>query len=69
MTSTITSLGGGNMAVRVLFAGDRLNRTRAGEIYDEHITVPGTDAKVMGPYYIRGEYADKATFEARGLRK
>jgi hypothetical protein len=33
------------------------------------ITVPGTEAEVMGPYYPRGEYMDKATFEAKGLKK
>jgi hypothetical protein len=28
-----------------------------------NITVPGTEAEVMGPYYPRGTYMDKATFE------
>jgi hypothetical protein len=32
------------------------------------ITVPGIEAEVMGPYYPRGEYTDKKTFEARGPR-
>jgi len=34
-----------------------------------NITAPGTEAEVMGPYYPRGEYTDKATFEKKGLRK
>lgn len=29
-----------------------------------NITIPGTEADVMGPYYPRGEYTDKASFEA-----
>jgi hypothetical protein len=33
------------------------------------ITVPGTEPDVMGSYYPRGEYTDKATFEAKGLVK
>ncbi len=32
------------------------------------ITEPGTEAEVMGPYYPRGAYMDKATFEARGVK-
>jgi hypothetical protein len=28
------------------------------------ITVPGSEPEVMGPYYPRGEYTDRATFEA-----
>ncbi len=35
----------------------------------QRITEPGTEAEVMGPYYPRAEYMDKATFEAKGLRK
>jgi len=35
----------------------------------QKITVPGTEADVMGPYYPRGEYMDKATIEAKGLEK
>ena len=31
----------------------------------EQIVEPGTEAEVMGPYCPRGEYTDKATFEAR----
>ena len=34
-----------------------------------NITVPGTEAEVMGPYYPCGEYMDKATFEVRGMKK
>jgi hypothetical protein len=30
---------------------------------------PGMEEAVMGPYYPRGECTDKATFEARGLKK
>jgi hypothetical protein len=32
----------------------------------DHVTTPGTEAEVMGPYYPRGYYTDKASFEARG---
>jgi hypothetical protein len=35
----------------------------------QKITVPGTEAEVMGPYYPRAEYMDKATFEARGPKR
>lgn len=34
-----------------------------------YITVPGTEAEVMGPYYPRGEYMDKAMFERKGLKQ
>lgn len=34
-----------------------------------NVKVPGTEAEVMGPYCPRGEYMDKATFEAKGLKK
>jgi hypothetical protein len=30
------------------------------------VTKPGMEAAVMGPYLPRGEYTDKATFEAKG---
>ena len=30
------------------------------------VTKPGMEEAVMGPYYPRGEYMDKATFEATG---
>ncbi len=30
------------------------------------VVVPGTEATVMGPYFPRGTYTDKATFEANG---
>jgi len=33
------------------------------------LTKPGTEEAVMGPYYPRGEYTDKATFEAKGPNK
>jgi len=33
----------------------------------DKVTEPGMEASVMGPYYPRGEYTDKATFEANGL--
>jgi hypothetical protein len=33
------------------------------------VTKPGTEEAVMGPYYPRGEYTDKATFEAKGPNK
>jgi hypothetical protein len=29
---------------------------------------PGEEETVMGPYLPKGEYTDKATFEARGLK-
>ena len=32
----------------------------------ENITEPGTEAEVMGPYFPRLSYTDKATFEAGG---
>jgi hypothetical protein len=35
----------------------------------DNVARPGTEEAVMGPYYPRGEYTDKATFEAKGLRK
>ena len=31
-----------------------------------NVVVPGTEATVMGPYYPRGTYTDKASLEARG---
>ena len=34
----------------------------------DNVTEPGTEETVMGPYYPRGEYTDKATFEAQGPR-
>ena len=34
----------------------------------DNITQPGMEEAVMGPYYPRGEYTDKATFEAQGLK-
>jgi hypothetical protein len=33
------------------------------------VTVPGTERDIMGPYHPRGEYMDKKTFEAKGMRK
>ena len=35
----------------------------------DKIREPGTEAEVMGPYYPRGVYTDKASFEADGLSK
>jgi hypothetical protein len=35
----------------------------------DNVTAPGMEEEVMGPYYPRGEYMDKATFEARGVNK
>ncbi len=35
----------------------------------EKVTKPGMEEAVMGPYLPRGEYTDKATFEASGLKK
>jgi hypothetical protein len=35
----------------------------------DHVTKPGEEEAVMGPYLPRGEYTDKATFEASGLRR
>jgi hypothetical protein len=32
----------------------------------DKVVRPGMEEAVMGPYYPRGEYTDKATFEARG---
>ena len=34
----------------------------------EKVTIPGTEAKVMGEYLPRGEYTTKAAFEAKGPR-
>lgn len=34
-----------------------------------NIMVPGTEPEAMGPYYPRGTYTDKATFEANGPRR
>jgi hypothetical protein len=34
-----------------------------------HVTKPGEEEAVMGPYLPKGEYTDKATFEASGLKK
>jgi hypothetical protein len=34
-----------------------------------HVTKPGMEEQVMGPYYPRGEYMTKAEFEAMGLMK
>ncbi|WP_313954075.1 DUF1254 domain-containing protein [Accumulibacter sp.] len=34
-----------------------------------HVTEPGTEETVMGPYYPRGEYTTKAAFEASNLKK
>ena len=34
-----------------------------------HVTRPGEEEAVMGPYLPRGEYTDKASFEARGPRR
>jgi len=35
----------------------------------DKVTKPGMEEAVMGPYYPRGAYTDKATFEAGGLKK
>jgi hypothetical protein len=35
----------------------------------DYVTKPGTEESVLGPYYPRGEYTDKATFETSGLKK
>ncbi|HWS96058.1 MAG TPA: DUF1254 domain-containing protein [Candidatus Methylomirabilis sp.] len=35
----------------------------------DKVTKPGLEESVMGPYYPRGEYMDKSTFEAIGPRK
>jgi len=35
----------------------------------EHVTKPGTDETVMGPYYPQGYYTTKADFEASGPKK
>ena len=34
----------------------------------ENVTRPGMEEEVMGPYFPRGEYTDKASFEALGSR-
>ena len=34
-----------------------------------NVTKPGMEESVMGDYYPRGEYTDKASFEANGLKK
>jgi len=59
--------------------GDELNRpdfglllfrfmhTNPGWQHDpQRIVEPGTEAEVMGPYFPRLSYTDKATFEAGG---
>jgi hypothetical protein len=33
------------------------------------VAEPGTETEVMGPYCPRGEYMDKATFEAKGVKR
>ena len=35
----------------------------------DHVTKPGDEEAVMGPYYPRGEYMTKEEFEAKGLHK
>jgi hypothetical protein len=35
----------------------------------DKVIKPGMEEAVMEPYYPRGEYTDKATFEASGLKK
>jgi hypothetical protein len=35
----------------------------------DRVTKPGMEESVMGPYYPRGYYTDKATFEAQGPKK
>ena len=35
----------------------------------DKVTKPGMEEAVMGPYLPKGEYTDKATFEASGLKK
>jgi hypothetical protein len=35
----------------------------------DYVMKPGMEEAVMGPYLPRGEYTDKATFEASGLKK
>ena len=35
----------------------------------DNVTEPGMEERVMGPYYPRGEYTDKATFEATGRKR
>jgi hypothetical protein len=35
----------------------------------DYVTKPGMEEAVMGPYLPRGEYTDKASFEASGLKK
>lgn len=35
----------------------------------DNVTEPGMGERVMGPYYPRGEYTDKATFEAKGPKR
>jgi len=35
----------------------------------DHVTKPGTEADVMGPYYPRGEYMTKEAFESLGLAR
>jgi hypothetical protein len=35
----------------------------------DNVTKPGTEAAVMGPYLPRGEYTDKAAFEASGTKQ
>jgi hypothetical protein len=36
------------------------------EFNPDKIDKPGEEARVLGPYYPRGEYTDKATFETTG---
>ncbi len=35
----------------------------------DNVTKPGMEETVMGPYLPRGEYTDKATFEAKGTKR
>jgi hypothetical protein len=56
---------------RIPTSGPDLSRPhqRDWEHSPARVTSPGMEAAVMGPYYPRGYYTTKATFEAEGARK
>lgn len=35
----------------------------------QRVKTPGTEARVMGPYFPRSTYTSKASFERRGCKK
>src|SRR5262249_1869832 len=55
-------------ALARLLLGMMGKKRKWGEGPDK-VTPPGTEEVVMGPYLPRGEYTDKAGFEATGLKR